>query len=336
MFDRPVIVAPMAGGPTTTALIHAAARAGSLAFLPAGYRSVDAVAADIAALTAAGVPYGLNLFVPDQPPADIKAVERYRDTLRAEGERYGVELPPVRPHDDDAFAAKAELALDVRPPFVSFTFGVPPAALVGDLRAGGSVVLVTVTGADEARAAVAGGADVLVVQGGEAGGHAGTADPGGYTGLRGVVDVLREVRAVVDVPLVGAGGVGTAADVARIVAGGAVAVQVGTRFLAADEAGTRAPHLDALLADGAGGRGTVVTRAFTGRPARALRNRFTDAYSAVAPLGYPAVHHLTAPIRAAAARAGDAEALNLWAGTGYAHVRRGTTAAILDELDPRG
>ena len=334
MFDRPVIVAPMAGGPTTTALVVAAARARSLGFLPAGYRAVDDVAADLATLAAAGVPYGLNLFVPDPPPADPAAIDRYRRELRAEAERYGVELPEPRPHDDDAFAAKAELALDVRPPFVSFTFGSPPAALVRALRSGGSTVLVTVTDAGEARAAVAVGADVLIVQGGEAGGHAGTATPGGYTGLRGVADVLREVRAVVDVPLVASGGVGTAADVDRLVRGGAVAVQAGTRFLAAAEAGTRAPHLDALLTAGDGS--TVVTRAFTGRPARALRNRFTDAYSASAPLGYPAVHHLTAPIRSAAARAGDAGALNLWAGTGYAHVRRGTAAAILDDLDPRG
>jgi nitronate monooxygenase len=107
-------------------------------------------------------------------------------------------------------------------------------------------------------------------------------------------------------------------------------VQAGTLFLLADEAGTRPTQRAAMLAGRA--TATVVTRAFTGQPARALRNRFTDAYTATAPLGYPAIHHLTAPIRAAAAAAGDAGALNLWAGTAHAAARPGPAAQIVDGL----
>ncbi len=330
--DRSVVVAPMAGGPTTPDLVVAAARSGSLGFLAAGYKTPEAVAAELEVLAASGLPYGLNLFVPGTTPPDLPALERYRAELEDEADRYEVELPPLRLHDDDAFDAKAELALDARPAVVSFTFGMPPAGLVHALRAAGSTVLVTVTDADEARLAVDLGADGLVVQGGAAGGHASTTRPEAYTGTRPLTDLLVEIRSVVEVPLVAAGGVGTASDVAALLRAGAAAVQAGTRFLAADEAGTRPAHLAALLADD--GRGTVVTRAFTGQPARALRNRFTDAHSDTAPIGYPAVHHLTSPIRAAAARLGDPEALNLWAGTGHGHVRRGTTQQILDDLTP--
>ena len=328
---RSVVVAPMAGGPTTPDLVVAAARAGSLGFLAAGYKTPEAVAAELEVLDASGLPYGLNLFVPGTTPVDLPALEQYRAELQGEADHYEVELPPLRIHDDDAFDAKAELVLDARPAVVSFTFGTPPAGLVRALRAAGSLVLVTVTDVEEARLAVGLGADALVVQGGEAGGHASTTRPETYAGTRSTHDLLVEIHSVVEVPLVAAGGVGTAADVTGLLRAGAAAVQAGTRFLAADEAGTRPAHLAALLGED---RGTVVTRAFTGQPARALRNRFTDTHSDTAPVGYPAVHHLTSPIRAAAARLGDPEALNLWAGTGYGHVRRGTTQQILDDLEP--
>lgn len=330
--DHPVLVAPMAGGPTTPDLVLAAARAGSLGFLAAGYKPVEALQDELDLLAASGQPFGVNLFVPRPAPADRDAIVRYRAELQEEADRYGVELPPLRLDDDDAFETKADLVLDARPPLVSFTFGLPPTRVVRALRAAGCTVTVTVTDAEEARAAVDLGADLLVVQGGEAGGHSSTMSPGRYTGERSVVDLLGEVRAVVGVPLVAAGGVGTADDVSTLLRAGATAVQCGTRFLAAEEAGTRTIHVAALLDEQR--RGTVVTRAFTGQPARALRNRFTDAHSATAPLGYPAVHHLTAPIRAAAARQGDIESLHLWAGTGYAHVRPGTTREILEQLLP--
>jgi nitronate monooxygenase len=325
--ERSVVVAPMAGGVSTTALVRAAAEAGAAAFLPAGYLSPEAVERDLRELGDAGRPYGLNLFVPSRAAADRTAVETYRVRLAAEAERYGVELPPPRLLDDDHYPAKVELAVAAAPAWVSFTFGVPDPAVVDALRRAGSTVLVTVTDAGEARQAVAAGADAVVAQGGSAGGHSATTRPGSYRGDRGTAEVVHEVRAAVAVPVVAAGGVGGAADVHALLGAGATAVQVGTMFLLAAEAGTRAAHRAALDAGS-----TVVTRAFTGQPARALRNRFTDTYSADAPIGYPAVHHLTAPIRAAAARIGDAGALNLWAGTAFARARPGTCREILDRL----
>jgi nitronate monooxygenase len=327
---RPVLVAPMAGGPSTTALVRAAADAGAAGFLAAGYKTPEVVEAEVGTLRAAGVPYGLNIFVPMPRLDDPAPIERYRRELQPEADRYGVELPAIRGADDDHFAAKVEIAVSAAVPLVSFTFGVPEKGVVRALRDAGSTVLITVTGADEARRALAAGPDLLIAQAGTAGGHAATTDPRAYRGTSVATGLLPEILAVSGVPVVAAGGTGTAADVRALLTAGAIAVQAGTAFLLADEAGTRAPQRDAMLS----GRhtATVVTRAFTGQPARALRNRFTDTYSASAPVGYPAIHHLTAPIRAAAAARGDAEALNLWAGTAFAAAAPGPAAHLLDRL----
>ena len=328
--DSGIVVAPMAGGPTTTGSVIAAARGGAVGFLAAGYKQPSAVSDEIAEVRAARVRYGLNIFVPTPPPANLAPLERYRESLKPEADRYDVRLPPLRPDDDDHFAAKIEIAVAAGVPLVSFAFGVPDPAAVRALRAAGSTVLITVTSAAEARDAMAAGPDMLIAQGGSAGGHASTTRPAAYRGDTTALDVLRDVAAVADVPVIAAGGTGTAGDVRALLGAGAVAVQCGTLFLLAEEAGTRPAQRAAMLSGRYGP--TVVTRAFTGHPARALPNRFTAAHSAGAPVGYPAIHHLTAPIRAAAAAQGDAEALNLWAGTAHAAARPGTTAEIIDRL----
>ncbi|MEU6023255.1 nitronate monooxygenase [Micromonospora sp. NPDC047134] len=325
---HPVIVAPMAGGPSTVRLVAAAAEAGGLGFLATGYRSPEVVWTELAEIRETGLPYGVNVFIP-QPPVEVSTVEPYRDLLLPEAERLGVTLPQVRTQDDDHYLAKIELLRAAAPPLVSFAFGIPSAEVVATLRAQGTAVLVTVTNAAEARQAARAGADGLVAQGGTAGGHASTTTPQTYDPDRATAEVVREVLPA-GLPVIAAGGVGTAEDVRLLLAAGAVAVQAGTMFLLADEAGTRAVQKAAMT--GGEHTGTVVTRAFTGRPARALRNRFTDRFSTAAPLAYPAVHHLTAPLRAAAAEADDPHGLNLWAGTGHRHARPGPAAQILHSL----
>ncbi|MEV4349149.1 nitronate monooxygenase [Actinoplanes sp. NPDC049596] len=328
----PVVVAPMAGGPTTPELVVAAGRAGALGFLAAGYKTPAAVEAELRAVGDAGVAYGLNIFVPTAAPADGEEVSRYRERLKFEAERYGVELPRLRLSDDDHFDAKVALAAEYEVPFVSFTFGVPPAPVVARLRGGGARVLITVTNRVEALRALMAGPDALVAQAGTAGGHASTTDPARYEGTSTAPEVLAAVLAVTDRPVIAAGGTASAADVAALLGAGATAVQVGTFLLLADEAGTKPAQRAAMLSGDY--RETAVTRAFTGQPARGLRNRFLDEHSAAAPVGYPAIHHLTAPIRAAAAAAGDASALNLWAGTGFAAARPGPVADLLRSLTP--
>ncbi|MEV6342976.1 nitronate monooxygenase [Actinoplanes sp. NPDC051851] len=328
---RPVVVAPMAGGPSTPALVIAGGEAGALGFLAAGYKAPETVEDEVRAVRASGHAYGLNLFVPSPPATDPGPLEAYREELRPEAERYDVELPPLRLSDDDHYAAKVELAVAYRIPLVSFTFGVPERGVVRALRAAGCAVLITVTSAGEARRALAAGPDALIAQGGTAGGHSATTSPGVYRGGATAAGTLAEVvLAAAPVPVIAAGGTASGSDVRRLLAAGAAAVQCGTAFLLADEAGTRAVQRAAMISGTY--TETVVTRAFTGQPARALRNRFVIEHSATAPIGYPAIHHLTAPIRAAAAAAGDPEALNLWAGTGFAAARPKPIAGIVAEL----
>ena len=281
LLDSSIVVAPMAGGPTTTALVTAAARGGAIGFLAAGYKQPAAVSQEIEEMRATGLPYGLNIFVPMPPPADIEPLSRYRTSLEPEAARYGVRLPPLRLDDDDHFATKIEIAVDAAVPLVSFAFGVPDPAAVRALRAAGSTVLITVTrrGRGARRAGRRAG---RLDRAGRFGRRlASTTRPAAYRGDTTTLDVLRAVIAVADVPVVAAGGTGSAEDVRALFAAGALAVQCGTLFLLADEAGTRAAQREAMLS----GRydTTVVTRAFTGQPARALRNRFTDAHSADAP-----------------------------------------------------
>jgi nitronate monooxygenase len=195
---------------------------------------------------------------------------------------------------------------------VSFTFGCPDGAVIGDLRRAGSEVWVTVTTPAEARHATGRGADALIVQGMEAGGHRGSFgdDPADLADGLGLLSLLQLVRAGLDVPLVAAGGIGTGAGVAAVLAAGAAAAQLGTAFMRCPEAGTAEVDRQAL----AGSEPTAVTRAFTGRLARGIRNRFLDRHTADAPAAYPEIHYLTAPLRARGRATGDPGLINLWAG----------------------
>ena len=308
--EHPIVQAPMGGGPSTPALAAAVSEAGGLGFLAAAYKSVDAVRADIEAVQAlTDRPFGVNLFAPPGAAADPAAVERYAGTLRGEAERYGVALGAPR-HDDDGWAEKLVLVAEARVPVVSFTFGCPPAEVVADLDA---EVWVTVTTPAEAGMAVAAGADALVVQGVEAGGHRGSFD-GSAPGDIGLLALLALVRAAVDVPLVATGGIATGEAVAAVLAAGAAAAQLGTAFMLCPEAGTSPAHKQALASEA----DTALTRAFTGRTARGITNRFMREHGADAPSAYPDVHHLTAPIRAAARERGDADGFHLWAGQAHA------------------
>ncbi|MGW4297329.1 nitronate monooxygenase [Micromonospora chersina] len=328
--DVPVVAAPMAGGPTTTGLAAAVGAAGAFAFLAAGYKTPEVVAAEVADLRGTGRPFGVNVFVPTPVPVAEAEFRRYATRIAAEGAPYGLDLAAAaRTEDDDHWAAKLDLLRADPVPVVSFTFGLPPESVVRDLRRAGSRVLVTVTDPAEAAAAADLGVDGLVAQSGAAGGHLGTFTPDAPPPLRPLPDLVALV-AETGLPVLGAGGVGGPADVRAALTAGAAGVLVGTLLLRADESGTGRTHRDAL-ADPARDR-TVVTRAFTGRPARGLRNDFIDRHEAVAPLGYPALHHLTRPLRVAAAAAGDADRLHLWAGTGWRGARAAPAADILADL----
>ncbi|WP_055589763.1 nitronate monooxygenase [Streptacidiphilus griseoplanus] len=328
----PVLAAPMAGGPTTPALVTAAARAGSLGFLAGGYRTADALAEQIAEVRATGVGcFGVNLFAPNPVPVDPVAFHHYARTIAPEARTHRLDtLDSGIVEDDDHWRDKVDLLLSDPVPVVGFTFGIPEADVLAALRRAGTLTVQTVTSAEEARRAAAAGVDLLAVQASAAGGHSGTLTPQRTAAPVPLAELLHQVRQAVGLPLVAAGGVATPAAVAEALSAGAAAVMVGTVLLRADEAGTSQTHRAALTDPSRDG--TVVTRAFTGRPARALRNAFTDRYSDLAPAGYPALHHLTGPMRRAAAAAGDPERVHLWAGTGYRHARAEPVARILQRL----
>jgi nitronate monooxygenase len=310
----------MAGGASRPELAAAVSAAGGLGFLAAGYKSVEAARTEITRLrTLSGGPFGVNLFLPQPPPADPAAVGRYGRSLAAEETRYQAPLGDPDQGSDDAYDAKVALLLDDPVPLVSFTFGCPDPGTLAAFARVGTLTVVTVTTVDEALAAWRAGADALCVQGVEAGGHQGThrdaADPAADGRGIGLLALLSEVREAVPLPLVAAGGLMRGSQVAAVLAAGASAAQLGTAFLACPESGAHALHKQALTDPGFAG--TVLTRAFSGRPARGLVNRFILEHGGAAPAAYPQVHHLTSGLRRAAAAAGDPQGMALWAGQGH-------------------
>jgi nitronate monooxygenase len=317
--DAPVVLAPLAGGPSTPALAAAVSEAGGLGFVAAGYLKPDALEQRIAetrGLTAR--PFGVNVFV----PGAATPREAYADYVAALGPEAGEPRT-----DDDAWEAKLALLERDPVPVVSFTFGCPPADVVDRMHAAGSEAWVTVTSPDEAREAAAAGADALVAQGGEAGGPRGSFTDRPDVPVYGLLSLLQLIRAAVDLPLVASGGVTTGPALAAVLALGARAAQVGTAFLRTPEAGTHPTQKQAL----AGEEPTALTRAFTGRLARGIRNRFM-AEHADAPVAYPELHYATAPLRAAAREAGDAGGFNLWAGEAHALAEELPAAEVVARL----
>jgi len=325
----PVLAAPMAGGPTTAALVTAAARSGGMGFLAAGYKTAEQLHQQITEVRAAAQVFGVNLFAPNPLAVDPAEYRRYAEALRPLAERYGVELPPAPVEDDDHWEQKLDLLRGDPVPVVSFTFAIPSRQVIDSLRSRGSIVAATVTNAAEARAATDAGVDMLAVQGYAAGGHSATLTPSRFPEPIPTAVLVAMIQDASRLPVIAAGGLAAPAQVAAVIHSGAQAVMVGTALLRTSESGASAAHR-AAVADRSSE--TVLTRAFTGRPARGIRNQFIDAYDTVAPSGYPAVHHLTSPIRKAAAAAGDPESVHLWAGTGYQQAATGQAADVLRTL----
>lgn len=316
----PIVQAPMAGGPSTPELAAAVSNAGGLGFLAAGYLPPEKLRDQVRRThTLTGERFGVNLFVLEERLVDDAHVAAYAREL----DRYGTSLGTPR-FDDDAFAEKVELLVDAGVPVVSATFACPPPATIEALQSAGSEVWVTVTTPDEAVAARDAGADVLVAQGAEAGGHRGS-----WTDADGpdlpVLELLAELRGVVDLPLVGAGGIADADAVRAVLAAGAGAAQAGTAFLLAPEAGTNDAHRSAIR----GGGETAVTRAFSGRRARAIVNEFVRAHPD-APSAFPHVLFMTAPLR----RTDDPDLRNFLVGVNFTQAEELPAAEIVARLAP--
>ncbi|MGW0756266.1 nitronate monooxygenase [Streptomyces sp. NPDC002814] len=333
LFPHPIVQAPMAGGVSVPHLAAAVSEAGGLGFLAAGYKTADGMYQEIKQLRGiTSRPFGVNLFMPQPEYADAAAVDVYAHQLAGEAAWYGTELGDPDSGRDDGYDAKLAVLLDNPVPVVSFHFGVPSRDVLDSLRRVGIFTLVTATTAEEALAVQRAGADGVIVQGVEAGGHQGThrdvqeTDGGGI----GLLSLIAQVRETVSLPLVAAGGLMRGSQIAAALAAGASAAQLGTAFLATPESGANALHKQALT-NPLFVR-TELTRAFSGRPARGLVNRFLREHGPYAPAAYPEVHHLTSPLRKAAAKAGDAQGMALWAGQGHRMARELPAGQLVEVL----
>lgn len=329
----PIIQAPMAGGASNAQLAAAVGTAGGLGFLAAGYKTPEAMYEEIRHLRdLTSRPFGVNLFLPQPPTADRSALAVYAEQLAGEAAWYGAALGDLDRDGDDAYDAKVAILLEDPVPMVSFTFGCPDRAVTEAFRKAGTYTVVTVTSPAEAVAAQRAGADALFVQGVEAGGHQGThrddprIDGAGY----GLLTLIALVREAVPLPLIAAGGMMRGAQIAAALAAGADAAALGTAFLVTPESGAHPLHKRAVV-DPVFTQ-TELTRAFTGRPARGLINRFLREHGPYAPPGYPQIHHLTQPLRKAAADAGDPQSMALWAGQGHRLAREMSAGALVETL----
>jgi nitronate monooxygenase len=329
----PILAAPMAGGGTTPELAAAVSAAGGLGFLAAAYLQPSQIHEAAAAVRArTEKPFGINLFAPiprPEPPADPRtALTR----LAAYHQELGLPEPALPERAVFDFGEQLAACLECGAAVLSFTFGILPADSMGAARARGMFLLGTATTVEEAIRLEAAGVDAVVVQGSEAGAHRGTFAASFEASMVGTLALVPQAVDAVRVPVVASGGIMDGRGIAAALALGAGAVQMGTAFLTADEAGIPEAYKAAILA--AREDETRVTRAFSGRPARGIVNRFMEEVEgeAGAILPYPIQNDLTRPLRGAAAGQGRKEFLSLWAGQGVRLARRQPAGELVARL----
>lgn len=330
----PLVQAPMAGVQDARLAI-AVSQAGGLGSLPAAMLAPDALQRELQALRAGtDKPFNVNFFAHTPPAPDEARESVWRERLADYYAEFGIDPAQIKPGPGrQPFSAEiADLVEPFRPPVVSFHFGLPPAALVERVKGWGSLVLGSATTVDEALWLEAHGADAVIAQGWEAGGHRGHFLSDDLTRQPGTMALLPQIVRAVRVPVIAAGGIADVRGIRAALALGASAVQLGTAFLLCDEATTSAPHR-AALRDPAH-RHTAVTNLFTGRPARGIVNRLMRE---VGPLSdaappFPMATSGVAPLRAEAEAQGSGEFSPLWSGQNFAAVREIGAAALVAEL----
>jgi nitronate monooxygenase len=330
--EHPVIQAPMAGGADTPELVAAVGNAGGIGFIGAAYLTAEQIAESayrVRSLTPRG--YGINLFAPLPAPSaqNLDAAVARLAPYHAE---LGLPAPTAPQLPTDQFDAQLAAALESDASAISFTFGLLPVAAVAAIKARGLPLIGTATTVAEAIALRDSGVDAIVAQGSEAGGHRGTFLGDFADGQIGTLALVPQIVDAVSLPVIASGGIMDGRGIAAALALGASAVQLGTAFLTCHEAGIAEVYKSAILE--ASEHATRITRAFSGRPARGIVNRFmaeVDADGGAIP-AFPIQNALTRPMRTAAARQGRAEFLSLWAGQGLRLARRQSAAALVARL----
>lgn len=327
----PIVQGPMAGA-DTPALAAAVSQAGGLGMLACGMRSPSAMAAAAAEVRQrTHQPFGMNLFVQATPEPDEATVQASLQRLAPMYEALGL-VPTVPAQWCEDFEAQLEALLSARPAVASFTFGILNAAQVTRLHGVGCYVIGTATTVQEARAWAAVGADAVCASGMEAGGHRGTFLGDFAASMVGTLALVPQCVDALTIPVIAAGAIMDGRGIAAALALGAQGVQMGTAFLACPESAIGPAYRAAL--NNAQATDTRVTRIFSGRPARGIVNTMMkqlEADEAAVP-AYPVQNALTGALRRAAAQAGRADYLSLWAGQGVAAVRPMPATALVELL----
>jgi nitronate monooxygenase len=330
--EHPIIQGPMGGGPSTPELVAAVSNAGGLGSLGAAYLAPDQITETIRRIRSlTSRPFNVNLF------AGGWATDRNFDSgpiLEILGEihpKLGLPAPQAPQPSPDPFPAQLEAVLDARPPIFSFTFGIPDRDSMSRLKSRGITIFGTATTVDEARALETADVDAVVAQGSEAGAHRGTFLDSFESSMVPALNLVRASVAAVRLPIIATGGLMDGRDIVAALQAGAAAAQLGTAFLVSPESGASNVHKRAILS--ATHDTTAVTRAFSGRPARGIRNAFmalVNGRDLILP--YPFQNALTRPMRTAAAQQELPDYLSLWAGQGLTRSRAMPAADLVARL----
>lgn len=325
--DKPIVQAPMAGI-TTPEFVAACCEAGVLGSIGAGYLSgaeTKQFIQEVKALTAK--PFSVNLFVPEQPKTDPQLLQVAREALQPICDELNIEIPESIT-TSDVFQDQVQAILEEGVSIVSFTFGLPDSETLSILKQKGVYLIGTATSVEEAMAVEQAGLDAVVIQGKEAGGHRGSfIDP---LALHSTADLLKAAKEKVSFPVIAAGGIMTKLQVADMLASGATYVQIGTALLTATECAAPKIHKEAILTSGI--HGTTLTKAFTGKYARGLRNGFTEQLKEATTAPYPVQHYLTQPIRKESARQNNREYMSLWMGENSYLAKEASVQEIIENL----
>jgi nitronate monooxygenase len=340
--DSPIIQAPMAGVQGSR-LALAVMEAGGLGSLPCAMLAPDALRTELQAITSqSNKPYNLNFFCHTPPTPDAAREAAWRSALAPYYAQWGIDATGIAAGAGRApFSAElCELIAPFKPPVLSFHFGLPAPELLARARAWGAKIISSATTVPEGLWLQERGADAVIAQGLEAGGHRGMFLTGDLGTQLGTFALLPQLASALRVPVIAAGGVASAAGVRAARALGAAGVQVGTAYMCCPEANTSALHRAALQStppqagSGLSSQHTALTNLFTGRPARGIVNRIMrelGPISSAAP-AFPLATAALAPLRAAAEQQGQADFTPLWAGQNASACREVAAAELTREL----
>jgi nitronate monooxygenase len=332
--ELPIVQAPMAGVQGSELAI-AVCNAGGLGSLPCAMLNAETMEAEIGAIQAkTSKPFNVNFFCHTAPVPELEREARWRDLLKPYFDEFALDVNEIKPGPArQPFSAEvADILAEFKPPVVSFHFGLPKPELLNRVKSWGTKILASATTVEEALWLEARGADVIIAQGMEAGGHRGSFLSNDLTLQMGTFALVPQIAAQVRVPVIAAGGIATAQEVAAVIKLGAAGVQVGTSYLLCPEVNSTAIHRAAIKSDDV--HHTAITNVFTGRPARGIVNRLIrelGPVNGVVPQ-FPLAATALAPLRAYSESRGSGDFTSLWAGQNTSGCREVSAEILTKEL----